>query len=179
MKSFLAFALGLGLCASACGSPGDRSAAEAGAAREHDEPTTLTLLVLGDELDLRPSVNQPPMHLLFLPLFSRDSNGEIEGRLVRSWESSEDGKTWTYHLRTDVLWHDGVPFSARDIEYSIDLKRQRLYETPKARQVEIVDDSTVQITYGASNRPPLDSWFVYLPSHLLSEMTADELWESK
>ena len=42
----------------------------------------------------------------------------VEPALARSWETSEDGMTWTFHLRDDVQWHDGAPFTARDVEFT-------------------------------------------------------------
>ncbi|MBI2711761.1 MAG: peptide ABC transporter substrate-binding protein [Bdellovibrio sp.] len=38
--------------------------------------------------------------------------------LARSWNISPDGKTYTFHLRTDVKWSDGVPLKAQDFVYS-------------------------------------------------------------
>jgi peptide/nickel transport system substrate-binding protein len=38
--------------------------------------------------------------------------------LARAFEMSPDGLTYTFHLRDDVLWHDGVKFSARDVVFS-------------------------------------------------------------
>ncbi len=37
---------------------------------------------------------------------------------AESWEPSEDGLTWTFHLRPDQVWSDGTPFTARDFEAS-------------------------------------------------------------
>src|SRR5262245_771242 len=34
--------------------------------------------------------------------------------LAESWETSEDGLTWTYHIRPGVTWSDGQPFTAED-----------------------------------------------------------------
>lgn len=45
---------------------------------------------------------------------------EIEPELAESWERSEDGLTWTFHLRRDVTWHDGEPFTAHDVEFTFD-----------------------------------------------------------
>ena len=43
---------------------------------------------------------------------------EVEPELAESWESSEDGLTWTFHLRRDVRWHDGEPFTAHDVDFT-------------------------------------------------------------
>jgi len=39
--------------------------------------------------------------------------------LARAFEVSPDGLTYTFHLRPDVLWHDGVKFGARDVIFSM------------------------------------------------------------
>lgn len=38
--------------------------------------------------------------------------------LAKSWEISEDGLTYTFHLREGVKWHDGEPFTSADVIYS-------------------------------------------------------------
>ena len=43
---------------------------------------------------------------------------EVEPALAESWEHSADGLTWTFYLRRDVRWHDGEPFTARDVEFT-------------------------------------------------------------
>ena len=42
----------------------------------------------------------------------------VEPSLAESWEHSEDGLTWTFHLRRDVRWHDGEPLTAHDVEFT-------------------------------------------------------------
>jgi len=39
-------------------------------------------------------------------------------RLATSWSHSEDGKTWTYHIRHGVKWSDGKPLTAADVAYT-------------------------------------------------------------
>ena len=43
---------------------------------------------------------------------------EVEPMLAESWERSDDGLTWTFHLRKDVRWHDGRPFTAHDVDFT-------------------------------------------------------------
>ena len=40
----------------------------------------------------------------------------IVGDLAESWTISEDGLTYTFHLRRDVVWHDDDPFTSRDVK---------------------------------------------------------------
>ena len=45
-------------------------------------------------------------------------NDAVEPLLAESWEQSSDGLRWVFHLRDDVMWHDGVPFTAHDVEFT-------------------------------------------------------------
>ncbi len=49
-----------------------------------------------------------------------DENGEavIKPGVAESWEVSEDGKTYTFHLRDNAMWNDGVPVTAQDFLYT-------------------------------------------------------------
>ena len=43
----------------------------------------------------------------------------IKPELATSWEVSEDGLVWAFHMRKDVVWSDGKPVTAYDIEYAV------------------------------------------------------------
>ena len=43
---------------------------------------------------------------------------EVEPALAESWIHSDDGLTWIFSLRKDVMWHDGEPFTAHDVEFT-------------------------------------------------------------
>lgn len=45
---------------------------------------------------------------------------EVMPNLAQSWETSDDLKTWTLHLRDDVKWHDGVQFTSADVKFSFE-----------------------------------------------------------
>ena len=45
-------------------------------------------------------------------------SGEPQPNLAESWDVSADGLTWTFYLRRDVVWHDGEPFTAADVEFT-------------------------------------------------------------
>ena len=50
----------------------------------------------------------------------RDSGKTIVPDLAHSWEIAKDGKTYTFHLRKDVLFHDGTEFTSADVKATFD-----------------------------------------------------------
>jgi len=42
----------------------------------------------------------------------------IKPRMAESWEISPDATKFTFHLRKDIKWHDGTPFTAKDVVYT-------------------------------------------------------------
>ncbi|MCE2490386.1 MAG: ABC transporter substrate-binding protein, partial [Anaerolineae bacterium] len=75
--------------------------------------------------------------------------GGVDPWVAESWDVSEDGLTYTFHLRDGVLFHDGSPVQASDIVYSYNRLKEIgegfSYLLPGAA-VDAPDDSTVQIT---------------------------------
>ncbi len=57
-------------------------------------------------------------HNVFEGLCLYDSEGNIIPGLAESWEISEDGKTYTFHLRQDVTFHNGQKLTSADVLYS-------------------------------------------------------------
>jgi oligopeptide transport system substrate-binding protein len=58
------------------------------------------------------------LNALMDPLVKLGPDLEPEPSLAESWEVAEDGKTVTFHLRTDGKWTNGDPVTAHDFEYS-------------------------------------------------------------
>jgi len=57
---------------------------------------------------------------LFLGLTDyNDETMEVIPELATSWECSEDGLVWAFHMRKDVKWSDGRPVTAHDVEYGV------------------------------------------------------------
>ena len=70
--------------------------------------------------------------------------------LAESWSTSADGKTVTFKLRRGVTWHDGQPFTAADVKFSLEQVWKVLH--PRGRttyanvtSVETPDDFTVVV----------------------------------
>ena len=79
-------------------------------------------------------------------------DGTVLPALAESWEVSDDGLTYTFTLHPDVTFHDGTPFDAQDVVFSLD--RARADDSTNAQKglfapiasVEAVDPATVKIT---------------------------------
>ena len=54
-------------------------------------------------------------NLVYESLIRIDDGYMPQGCLAESWEQSSNGKTWTFHLRTDVSFSDGTPLTAQDV----------------------------------------------------------------
>ena len=55
---------------------------------------------------------------IFEPLLLINENNEVVGGQAESWETSEDGLTWTFTMRDGLKWSDATDLKAKDFEYS-------------------------------------------------------------
>ena len=53
-------------------------------------------------------------------LVSYDDNGKIQGELAETWEISDDGKTYTFHLRDGVKFSDGTPLTSEAVKMTLE-----------------------------------------------------------
>ncbi len=58
--------------------------------------------------------------------------------LAERWETSNDGLTWTFHLRENISWHDNMPFSAGDVEFTMNA----IISSPNSSYKKNVDNIT-------------------------------------
>lgn len=136
MKKLVSLALAILMCLSlvACGgsSSGGNISDMAAATTEAPASTTPAAdvaqemtFVLSDEPDgIDPTVtnNSFAMYVLcncFEGLVTYDPSGSIVPGCAESWDISEDGTVYTFHLRDGLKWSDGTPLTANDFVYSI------------------------------------------------------------
>ncbi len=56
--------------------------------------------------------------VIFEGLTMPDKDGLAAPALAESWDISDDGLEYTFHLRDDVKWHDGEPFTSADVKFT-------------------------------------------------------------
>lgn len=127
------------------------------------EASTQTDVVIG--LQLEPptldltsnpaaAIPQALLYNVYETLVKLEADGSITGLLAEDWEISEDGLTYTFSLREGVTFHNGEPFDAEDVVFSLDNVLTKDPAHPFATtlapisEVTAVDPATVEITLG-------------------------------
>lgn len=79
-----------------------------------------------------------------------------------------------FHLRRDVRWHDGAPFTARDAAFTYRAIMDEKTASPRRPDFELIervetpDEVTFRVIYREPYSPALESWMIaMLPAHLL------------
>ncbi len=85
---------------------------------------------------------------LYDPLITHDTDGKLQPALAVKWERIND-TTWRFHLRKDVKFHNGEPFTAESVKFTI--TRMQL-KTSQARsyysafkEAKVIDDHTIDL----------------------------------
>ena len=108
------------------------------------------------------TMKQISEYMLTPSLFKYDSQGHEEPVLAESWEFGEEKNTITYKLKTGMKWSNGLPVTAMDIGFSLNLlqshkKKYRLRSRFAAiKELEIIDSLTCRFIF---NRPVPDPLF--------------------
>ena len=143
------------------------------------------LLSFGSDLD------RDLTGLIFQGLVALDERGEPVPALAESWEISPDHKDITFRLRRGVRWHDGAPFSAADVVFTVGVLQSDAFAESgqpastflsqlwRNVSVEQVDSQTVRFRL----QQPLASFLAettlgILPSHLWTRVPIAELSQS-
>ncbi|OGO58602.1 MAG: hypothetical protein A2V85_18265 [Chloroflexi bacterium RBG_16_72_14] len=119
--------------------------------------------------------------LIFSGLVRLGPDGGFEPDLATSWTTDESGQTWTFRLREDVTWQDGVPVTSDDVVFTVEaLKSPDAVGAVASSWAEVevaaVGEHTVQFTlqtpiagFLAAATQPL------LPAHLLADVPFADL----
>ncbi len=122
---------------------------------------TLTMGITGDPatLDVHRSTLDVLRHtirsMVFEGLVFVRPNLQIAPQLAESWRFSNGGRTVTFRLRPGVVFHDGTPFTAHDVAFTVHRVQSKATASQYAPQVasvarvEVVDRYTVRFHLNA------------------------------
>ncbi len=105
---------------------------------------------------------------IFETLLTRKVDGSVAPNLSPEWQISPDAKTWTFRLRRGVRFHDGEPFNAEAVRFSVDWIRDPKVFTQfkgywsELERTDIVDEYTVRFQF----KRPYPILAQLLPWHL-------------
>ncbi len=119
--------------------------------------------------------------LVYDSLTTYDENLNPAPALAKSWTVSDDNLTWTFKLQEGVKWHDGQPFTSKDVKFTYDLMINTglgyMYNSylTGITDVQCPDDLTVVITVDAPKANMLMNTTPILPEHIFSQVAEEEL----
>ena len=105
-----------------------------------------------------------PLTSVYDPLLWQDVGSEFVPGLAESWQISDDGLIYTFHLRQDVKFHDGSPFNAQAVKFNLDRIVDPQTKSQKAAfmlgpydHAEVVGNYTIKVYLKEPFAPLLDS----------------------
>jgi len=121
--------------------------------------------------------------LIYSGLTKISAGRDVEPDLSTKWEIFDEGRTYIFHLRNDVLWHDGIKFDADDVIFTVNILQTLEYDGMlKANfadiAIEKIDEYTVKFTL-----PTSSAFFLYnlsvgiIPRHIYFEIPVAEMRE--
>ncbi|MBO1515320.1 nickel ABC transporter substrate-binding protein [Metabacillus bambusae] len=140
------------------------------------------MLVMGwprDVGEMNPHVYNPSQlfaqSMVYEPLVSYQDGGELKPHLAESWDISDDGKEYTFHLRQDVKFSDGTSFNAEIVKKNFDtiLNNVELHSwlgfISKIDRTDVIDENTFKLTLTEPYYPTIQELAVVRPVRFLGE----------
>lgn len=137
--------------------------------------------------------------LIYSPLILLDENNEYKPGLAEKYEFSDDQLTVTFHLRKDVKWHDGEPFTADDVLFTFTSMADPNYTGSRFNEIskiagaqdyhdgksdsisgiKVIDENTISFTYTEVFAPSLSNFSQrgIIPKHIWSKVNIAD-WDN-
>jgi peptide/nickel transport system substrate-binding protein len=143
----------------------------------------------GDDNDLdsmNPAVGlEAPAYFMYATNYDLLVNFSLEDfspspGLAESWETSEDGLTWTFNIREGMKWSDGEDITADDVAFTYERTLNDPIGNWKSylklvEDINVVDDYTLEITTKKPTTSLLTAYVYILPEHIFKDIDAKEL----
>jgi peptide/nickel transport system substrate-binding protein len=119
--------------------------------------------------------------LVYSGLTKLNGEREVVADLSDKWDISADKKTYTFHIRDNAKWHDGVKLTAQDVAFTIDKVQNPDTRSPYAPnwggvKYEVVNDNTIRLSLPSPYGNFLaNTTLGILPKHKLESVKASSL----
>jgi len=141
--------------------------------------------------EVQPEIDQA----LYLPLFYGDPQGVVhagaasEVPTLQNGGISADAKTWTFHLRPHLVWSDGAPYDARDVDYTWKLWHNPKFGADVTNGFNLISSADVSAddlaitfhlkhAYAPFRQYWVDGYFAPLPAHHFSRVAPEAILKS-
>lgn len=140
------------------------SAGSSDAGAEGEAPDEIVVAITGTPTNLDftttsgAAIPQAMMANVYEGLVELNQAGEIEPLLAESWETSNDGATYTFKLREGVTFSNGADFTADDVKFSIERVQSDAWtnglksKMSVVESVTVLDDATVQVDLASASQ---------------------------
>ena len=110
--------------------------------------------------------------------------GENSTGLATDWSVSDDGLTWTFTIRQNAKWDDGVALTAKDIAFTYNYVIQNKLEnytsyTNLIEKATAIDDYTVEFQCSKPKPDMIRSWVPIMPEHVWSKVSPKDATNGK
>ncbi len=118
--------------------------------------------------------------LIYSGLMRADGHGGLVPDLAESFEISDDGLSYTFHLKDNLTWHDGQPLTSADIVFTIETAKNPALKSPVRANWEGVtidspDERTVKLTLANPYAPFIENTTLgIIPKHIWSGILPEQ-----
>ena len=123
--------------------------------------------------------------LVYSGLLRATPQGKLIPDLAESYNISEDGLSYTFTLKDELVWHDGKPISSDDVIFTITMVKDSVLKSPKRASwegvsVEKINDRVIRFTLEQPYSPFLENTVLgILPKHIWGDVTPEQFGFAK
>lgn len=142
--------------------------------------------VIGQPLYVNPLLSQTSeadsdlTQLVYSGLFKNNTEGIVVSDLAKDFSVSDDQKIYTIHLKDALKWQDGIPLTAEDVLFTINILQDQAYKSPLRQNwqgIDIIeiDNNTIEFNLKNPYSGFLENLTVgILPKHIWENISPEK-----
>jgi len=124
-------------------------------------------------------IDRTLISLIYSGLMTYDKDGNLINDLIKDYQISDNGKTYTFHLKEDLFWQDGVALTTDDILYTISIIQNSDYNSPlRANWLDIKTEKISNSSFSFTLPSPYNSFLEnctvkIIPQHIWKKIVPE------